>query len=325
MKTFLEIINFTIRENRQDYPMKTSNLRKSITSDRAATEARRIILIVIGAILAAFGYAVFQVPYNLAAGGVGGVSLIINNFTGWPVGTLYFVLNLPLLVLGYRQLGRWSFVARTLLGVTVFAIFTDLFVVLMPNILNPFPPTDDILLSAIYGGLLGGIGGGLVYRAHASIGGTGIVGRVIQQKTGLPLSQSYIYTDGAILLLMGLVFGWQVSLYGFLILLINGLASDYILEGASITRVVTIVSNRPQDISTALIETLGRGVSFWEVTGAYTGRNHYMLSCTVYRSQVNELRRVIAEVDPEAFVTIGVGHQALGQGFLPLLKRSGSQ
>jgi uncharacterized membrane-anchored protein YitT (DUF2179 family) len=107
-------------------------------------------------------------------------------------------------------------------------------------------------------------------------------------------------------------------------LLINGWASDYTLEGASITRVATIVSNRPQEVSAALIEALGRGVSFWEVTGAYTGQSHYMLSCTVYRSQVNELRRVVAEVDPEAFVTIGVGHQALGQGFLPLLKRSSS-
>ena len=302
--------------------MKTTNIRQSLTNDRLITETRRIVLIVIGAILAAFGYAVFQVPYDLAAGGVGGVSLIINNFTQWPVGILYFVLNLPLLALGYRQLGRWPFVARTLLGVTVFAIFTDLFIAIMPQILSPFPPTEDILLSAIYGGLLGGIGGGMVYRAHASIGGTGIVGRVIQQKTGLPLSQSYIYTDGAILLLMGIVFGWQVSLYGFLILLINGLASDYILEGASITRVATIVSNRPRKVSMALIESLGRGVSFWEVTGAYTGSSHYMLSCTVYRSQVNELRRVVAEADPDAFVTIGISHQALGQGFLPLLKRS---
>ena len=301
--------------------MKNTHLRKALTGDRVIIETRRVLLILIGAILAAFGYAVFQVPYDLAAGGVGGVSLIINNFTGWPVGTLYFVLNLPLLVLGYRQLGRWPFVARTLLGVTIFAIFTDLFLAIMPQFLDPFPPTDDILLSAIYGGLLGGIGGGMVYRAHASIGGTGIVGRVIQQKTSLPLSQSYIYTDGAILLLMGLVFGWQVSLYGFLILLINGLASDYILEGASITRVATIVSNRPQKVSKALIVALGRGVSFWEVTGAYTGTSHYMLSCTIYRSQVNELRRVVAEVDPEAFVTIGVSHQALGQGFLPLLKR----
>lgn len=304
--------------------MKLTNFRRSITGDRTVVEVRRVLLIVIGAILASFGYAVFQVPYNLAAGGVGGVSLIINNFTGWPVGTLYFLLNLPLLVLGYRQLGRWSFVARTLLGVAVFAIFTDLFGVIVPQILKPFPPTDDILLSAIYGGLLGGIGGGLVYRAHASIGGTGIVGRVIQQKTSLPLSQSYIYTDGTILLVMGLVFGWQVSLYGFLILLINGLASEYILEGASITRVATIVSNRPQEVADALIEALGRGVSFWEVTGAYTGRNHYMLSCTIYRSQVNELRRVVAEVDPEAFVTIGISHQALGHGFLPLIKRGSS-
>lgn len=301
--------------------MKASSLPLRLNRSDAWTEIRRALLIIIGAIIAAFGYAVFQVPYNLAAGGVGGIGLIINHFTGWPVGTLYFLLNLPLLVLGYRQLGRLPFVARTLLGVVTFSVVTDLFGLYLPQALVPFPPTDDVLLSAIYGGLLGGIGGGLIYRAHASIGGTSIIGRVIQQRTGLPLSQSYIYTDGTILFVMGLVFGWQVSLYGLLMLLINGLTSDYILEGASITRVATIVSNNPQEIANAIIGELGRGVSFWEVTGAYTGQVHTMLSCTVYRSQVSELRRVVAEVDPAAFVTIGVGHQALGQGFQPL--RSG--
>jgi uncharacterized membrane-anchored protein YitT (DUF2179 family) len=301
--------------------MKVSSLLPRLNRGDVWTELRRALLIIIGAVIAAFGYAVFQVPYNLAAGGVGGIGLIINHFTGWPVGTLYFLLNLPLLVLGYRQLGRLPFVARTLLGVVVFSVVTDLFGLFLPQVMEPFPPTDDVLLSAIYGGLLGGIGGGLIYRAHASIGGTSIIGRVIQQRTGLPLSQSYIYTDGTILFVMGLVFGWQVPLYGLLMLLINGLTSDYILEGASITRVATIVSNNPQEIASAIIGELGRGVSYWEVTGAYTGQAHTMLSCTVYRSQVSELRRVVAEVDPAAFVTISVGHQALGQGFQPL--RSG--
>lgn len=301
--------------------MKALSLSANLNWSTVWTELRRVLLIIIGAVIAAFGYAVFQVPFNLAAGGVGGISLIINNYTGWPVGALYFLFNLPLLVLGYRQLGRLPFVARTLLGVVTFSVSTDLFGHFLPQLVEPFPPTDDVLLSAIYGGLLGGIGGGLIYRAHASIGGTSIIGRVIQQRTGLPLSQSYIYTDGTILFVMGLVFGWQVPLYGLLILLINGLASDYILEGASITRVVTIVSNHPQKTADAIIQELGRGVSFWEVTGAYTGQSRFMLSCTVYRSQVSELRRVVAEVDPTAFVTIGVGHQALGQGFQPL--RSG--
>lgn len=296
---------------------RLAKLRRN-RSPRLASELRRMSLLVAGSILAAFGYATFQVPHNLAAGGLGGISLIIRHFTGLPVGALYLLLNLPLLAIGFRGLGRWRFVWRTLVASALFSAFTDLFGYLLPSLLDPFPLTDDLLLSAVYGGIIGGIGGGMVFRAGSTMGGTGIIGRLLQMKTGQPLSQVYFYSDGAILLAMGLVFGWQVTLYGLLMLFINGLASDYTLEGPSVTRVATIVTNHPQEMSDALIRTLGRGVSYWEVTGAYTGQKRTMLSCTMYRPQVGDIKRVVSEVDPEAFLTIGVSHHAMGKGFIPL-------
>jgi uncharacterized membrane-anchored protein YitT (DUF2179 family) len=278
----------------------------------------RLLLLIVGVFLAAFGFAVFLAPHNLAAGGIAGISVIINYYTGWPLGTLYFVLNLPLMVLGFPVLGRWPFVVRTLIAAALFALFTDLLTVLLPQVLVPFPPTDDLLLSGLYGGVLGGLGAGLVYRTGSTVGGTSIIGRIIQSRTGQPLSQSFIYTDGVILLAMGLVFGWQVPLYGLLILVINGLASDYALEGVSVTRVATIITNYPEEMSAALIASLGRGVSYWPVTGGYTGEQHFLVTCTLYRSQMRDIRRVVARVDPNAFVTIGISHQALGKGFRPL-------
>jgi uncharacterized membrane-anchored protein YitT (DUF2179 family) len=289
---------------------------------RLVSEGRRALFLIVGTALAAFGFAVFQVPYNLAAGGIGGVSLIINNYTGWPVGVLFFLLNIPLLALGFKHLGRWPFVARTAIAAALFSVFTDLFILWVPRVLEPFPPAEDILLSTIYGGILGGIGGGLVYRAGSTMGGTGIIGRWIQFRTGQPLSQIYIYTDGGILVAMGLVFGWAVTLYGLLMLFINGMASDYILEGPSSTRVATIVTNHPEKMAAALIATLDRGASYWEVTGGYSGRRHYLVTCTISRPQVTEVKHLVAKVDPEAFVTIAVGHQALGKGFTPLKKES---
>ncbi len=283
-------------------------------------QAQRILLLVIGTTMAAFGFAVFQAPYNLAAGGISGISLIINNFTGWPVGTLYFVLNIPLLAFGFKYLGRWPFVARTGIAAALFAILTDLFTLWMPQLLTPFPLAEDILLSAIYGGILGGIGGGLVYRSGSTMGGTGIIGRIIQQRSGLPLSQIYIYTDGAILLAMGLVFGWPVTLYGMLMLFINGLASDYVLEGPSSARVANIITNHPQKMAEALIALLGRGVTYWEVIGGFSGQKRYLVTCTITRPQVAELKHIVANVDTHAFVTIALGHQALGTGFMPLHK-----
>lgn len=284
----------------------------------SSEKAQSLFLLTLGAILAALGYALFQVPYNIAAGGVGGISIIINNFTGWPIGTLFLVLNIPLLVLGYFYLGRWPFVIRTLIGVIIFSTVTDLFVVYLPHLLPQYPLTNDVLLSAIYGGLVGGIGGGLVYRSGSTLAGTGIIGRIIQQKTGTPLSQIYLYTDSAIVLLAGAIFGWEIALYALLTLFLSGLVSDYTLEGPSSVRTATIITGRPNQVSRALMTDLHKGVSEWQIKGGYSGNTYAMLACTIYRPQVTDLKRIIAKVDPQAFVTIGVAHQAHGAGFTPL-------
>jgi uncharacterized membrane-anchored protein YitT (DUF2179 family) len=281
---------------------------------------RRFLLLFIGVLISALGYSLFQVPFNLAAGGVSGISIIIAEFTGWRIGAMILLMNVPLWFLGYHYLGGWRFLWRTIAAVVIFSAAIDLFNGYLPQLLDEFPITDDILLSALYGGIIGGIGGGLVYRAGGTMGGTSIVGRILQLKTGTPLSQIYFYTDGLIILVAGLVFGWEVALYALLTLFLNGLASDYTLEGPSSVRTATIITDRPDKVARALIDGLGRGVSQWEITGAYTGQSHTMLLCTVYRPQVNELKELVAESDREAFVTIGTAHQALGFGFSPLRK-----
>ena len=285
---------------------------------RAGQQISSLVVMVTGVLLAALGYSLFQVPYHIAAGGVGGISIIVNSFTGWPVGAIYLVLNIPLLVLGYFHLGRWAFIIRTLIAVLVFSTAADLFLAYLPGMLETYPITQNVLLSAIYGGLVGGIGGGLNYRAGGTMGGTAIIGRIIQKKTGFPLSQVYLYTDGIIVLTAGAVFGWELALYALLTLFLTGMVSDYTLEGPSSVRTATIITNNPEPVAQALINELGRGVSQWQVTGSYTGETRTMLTCTIYRPQVNDLKRIVGQADARAFVTIGVGHQAFGAGFSPL-------
>lgn len=281
-------------------------------------EARRLVLLVVGAVVSALGFSLFQVPYNLAAGGVTGIAILINHFTGWPVSWLYLLMNVPLFVIGFRFLGGWRFLFSTALVVVLFSFFTGWFDQNLPAYLASYPITDNILLSAIYAGLVGGIGGGLVYWAGATLGGTAIVGRIIQVKSGLSLSQIYLFVDGAIVLAAGLVFGWETALYAWLTLLLSGIATDYVLEGPSRTRTATIITSNPAPIMDALIHQLGRGVSHWQVTGGYSGEARTVVLCTVYRPQVNDLKRVVARLDPEAFVTIGTVQEALGKGFSEL-------
>lgn len=277
-------------------------------------------VIVVGSILAALGYSLFQVPFNLAAGGVGGLSIIINKFTGISEGLLFFLFNIPLLVLGFYKLGRWYFLIFTLLSVLIFSVASDLCIRFVLPVISENPITEDMLLSSIYGGLIGGIGGGLVLRVGGSTGGTNVLGKLIHQKYGFPMSQSYLITDAAIILFAAIVFSWDVGLHALLSLFLNGLASDYVFEGPSIIRIATIITDKPEDVADVLIKRLNRGVSAWQVKGLYTGEQHYMLYCAIYRSQINLLKHIVAKTDDKAFVVIGDGHQALGKGFIPLKK-----
>ncbi|MBX3052145.1 MAG: YitT family protein [Caldilineaceae bacterium] len=282
---------------------------------------RQFTLLLIGALLSAFAYAVFQVPFNIAAGGIGGVSIVVNHYTGLSVGMLYALMNIPLLILGFFQLGRWGFLFKTVFSVALFSLATDYISLYLPLYAPQFPLTGDLLLNTIYGGIVGGIGAGLIFRAGATMGGTGIVGRVIQMRTGTPLSQVYLWTDGLIVITMGIVFGWEVSLYAMLAVFLSGLASDYTLEGPSSVRTASIITNCPEEMTAALMAGLDRGASRWEITGGYTGETRHMIFCTIFRPQVNDLKRIVGQIDENAFVIIGDAHQALGSGFVALRRK----
>ena len=298
-----------------DQSSNNANLKRIIF------ETGKILAIVMGGLITALGFALFQVPHQIAAGGIAGVGIIVNHFTGFPVGTFYLLLNLPLMVLGFFYLGRWLFILRTLIAVLVFSVATDAFIAVLPETLSTYPVSNDVLLCSIYAGILAGVGGGLLYHAGSTTGGTAIVGRILQLKTGIPLSQVYLYTDGIIIGAAGLLFGWEVALYAMLTLVLSGMVADYTLEGPSSIRVATIITNQPKDVSQALMTRLNRGVSSWEIVGEYSGQKRTMLMCTIFRPQVPALKQVIAEVEPSAFVTIASGYQAMGEGFMKLRPR----
>jgi uncharacterized membrane-anchored protein YitT (DUF2179 family) len=278
-------------------------------------ELRRFVLLVTGTLVTALAFSVFQEPYNLAAGGVSGIGLIVNTFTGWSVASFYFITNIPLLALGFFYLGRWRFLVNTVFAVFIFSAAIEFFARYLPGYADQWPLTNNVLLSAIYAGLVGGIGEGLIYAAGATTGGTAIIGRIVQQRTGTPLSQVYLFVDGAIILVAAFVFGWEIALYALLTLMLSGMAADYVLEGPSRARTALIVTNKPDELIRAIDEQLGRGASQWDATGGYQGEKRTIVMCAIYRPQVNDLKAIIAQIDPTAFVTIGMTQQVLGLGF----------
>jgi uncharacterized membrane-anchored protein YitT (DUF2179 family) len=272
------------------------------------TYLREFALITAGALLLALSVDLFLAPADIAPGGVSGLAIILNDRLGWPIGVTMLVLNVPLLAVGFRYLGRFPFLLRTAYLVVVYSLGVDG----LARILPAGGISDNALLNALYGGVVGGIGTGLVYRGGGSVAGTGILGRVVQLRTGMPISQVYLLTDGGVILLAALTFGWEEGLFALLALFVWGLATDYLLEGPSVVRTAFIVTDHPDRVAESIMRRLSLGVTAWPAEGKYTQAEHTVLFCTVSRPEVDALRRAVSEADSTAFLVIGHGHQATG-------------
>ena len=275
--------------------------------------ARDYGFILIGALLQALAMDLFLVPGQLAAGGVSGAAQIINRFTGWPIGVMIIIGNMPLLILGWRGLGGRRFMVRTVIAVLAYATLLDALRSVLPPGLTHAP-----VLNSLYGGVVGGVGLGLVLRAQATSGGTDILARLLGQWRGIPLSQSYLITDALVVLVAGLAFSWTLALYALVSLYVSGLAAEVAAEGSAVVRTATIISSKPEAVAAQILKDLARGVTAWPGVGMYSGQPRHILFCAVSRAEVGQLKGIVREVDPGAFVVIGLAHEALGEGFKPL-------
>ena len=279
---------------------------------------RDYALITAGAILQALAWRLFMVPQHLANGGIAGLAQIINYYTGWPLGVMVFIGNLPLFILGWRYLGGPRFAMRTAYAVFVISFFTDTLPLL------PFFPstglTQDLVLNALYGGVITGIGYGLVYRGQGTSGGTDILARILTNWWNIPISQSYLVTDALTIFLAGLSFSWENALYSLLILYISGVAAEGSTEGSNVVRTVVIITNNPAPVTERILMDMERGVTLLDGKGAYTGEGRTILYSVVTRSEVEHIKSLVRAADPQAFIVIGQAHEVLGEGFKPLMK-----
>jgi len=275
-------------------------------------------LILVGSTILAVSMHLFFIPNQLVAGGLSGTAQIINSFTGWPIGTLTFVLNIPLFILGWRYLGGRRFLARTVIASFLFSAILDGLKLLWPDV----HLTDDLALNALYGGVTAGVGVGLLFRARATSGGTDILARILEKRLGLPLSQAYLYTDGLVVFVAGLAFGWERALYAVIGLYVGGVVTEVTVNGSNIMRVATIITGKPETVAERILAEMERGVTEWTGKGMYTGRERHVLLCAVSRAEIVPLKSIIHEADPEAFVIIGKAQEVLGEGFRSLTESS---
>lgn len=270
------------------------------------------LYIILGCVVQAVGMAVFMVPAKLVSGGISGLAQVINHFTGWPIGIMTLIGNIPVLMIGWKYLGRLQFAVRTLTAVFLFSVFTDILYYFIPD-----PTlTGDLFLNTIFGAVLMGIGFGLVYLGGGTSGGSDIIGRILNQRVGLSISASYLVCDTLPILLGAIVFGWELALYALIAIYINGKAAEVVSEGNSSFRQTYIISDAYEEIARQIMAQMDHGVTLLHGAGGYSGHEKEILYCVIYRGEVNAMKKLVAEADPRAFMIVGQVNEVLGEGFL---------
>jgi uncharacterized membrane-anchored protein YitT (DUF2179 family) len=263
--------------------------------------------ILLGAILVAVGLEIFLVPNQVIDGGVVGISIMLAHLSGWNLGIFLFVLNLPFFFLGYKQIGK-TFAVSTLFGVIAMSLGTVW--------LHPVPPlTEDPLLAAVFGGIIIGVGVGLVIRYGGSLDGTEILAIMVNKKIPFSVGQTVMFFNIFILGSAGFVFGWDRAMYSLIAYFIAFKAIDITIEGFEETKSVWIISEKSKDLGDAILNRLGRGVTYLNGEGAYTGDGKKVIFCVVTRLEEAKLKAIVEDIDPAAFLAIGNIHEVRGESF----------
>lgn len=267
--------------------------------------------IVVGSLLVAVGTNLFFVPNKVVSGGVTGIAIIAHYLAGTPVGLVTALLNVPLLIVGWRWGGGMRFFVRTLVAVVVLSAGIDLTAPYLQ------PPTTDRLLVICYGGLLDGFGMGLVFRGRGTTGGTDVLARIANRFFGLGIGQTLLAINVLIFGGAAFIFGAEPVMVALALAFVSARTLDVVQAGFAASRQALIISSRPEEIKEAVFAFLRRGVTVLPAVGGYTGEPRPILYVVVAAHEVGRLKRRVAEVDPKAFVAISTAQEVLGEGFAP--------
>ncbi len=269
--------------------------------------ALRSIMMLLGASLVSIGLEIFLVPNNIIDGGIVGISIIAAHLFHLPLGAFLFLLNLPFLFVGYKQIGK-TFALSTLFSVFVMSVGT--------TFLHPVPPiTIDPLLAAVFGGIILGIGVGLVIRSGGSLDGTEIIAILFTKKSPFSVGEMVMFFNVFILGSAGFVFGWNNAMYSLIAYYIAYKMIDVTIEGFNESKSVWVISDKHKEIGVSIISRLGRGVTYLNGEGAFTGDDKKVIFCVINRLEEAKLKTIVEEIDSAAFLAVGNIHDVKGGRF----------
>ncbi len=270
---------------------------------------KKNLLILLGTFTIALSLDLFLVPADIAPGGLSGVAIMLHHLFHIPVGVSILCLNVPILLWGLRHFST-GFVLSSLFGMTALSLLTDSLAFLRPI-------TGDLILSAVYGGGLMGLGLGIVFTAGSTTGGTDIAAQILKKKfPSVSVGKFVLIIDAFIVSLAGLTFGkWEVILYSAVALYICTYIIDLMVEGIDFAKAAYIISDKAPEISKEISQNLVRGTTALKASSHFTGADKTVLLCVVKKYQLSKLKQIIKDVDPNAFVILSDTREVLGNGF----------
>ena len=272
---------------------------------------------IFGCIMYALSTRLFLAPNSIIAGGVSGLSVLINKF--FPVleiGMISIIINIPILLGGLKFQG-WKFIIRCLITIVTLGLITDLFM-LLPKM------TSDGVLASLYGGVCQGIGIGLFVRYEFSSGGTELLGRLISHMVKVLKIPVCVGILDAIIVVLGAILTKNPNnmLYALIVVFVSTKVSEIILVGLEKSKLCIIVSDKGEEIATTLLQKSPRGVTMLDGEGMYTRKQHNVLLTCVKNAQLTQLKQIVKEIDEHAFIIINESVEVRGQGFKDLNEKN---
>lgn len=268
---------------------------------------KHLLGIILGASIVSASINTLIIPNQIADGGITGIAIILHYLFKWPVSWIILALNLPLFILGLKMVGR-KFLIFSVLGVGILSATLSLTTHLPPL-------THDTLLAAISGGVVSGIGMGIIFRSRGSLGGTDILAVLFARTTPFSVGQILLGIDAVIFIVVAILFKPEMAMYAMIYMFIATRVVDLVQEGLSHSKAVMVVTVRPQEIANEIMDKLERGVTLFQATGAFSGDAKQVVYCVISRTELSQVKEIVRERDPLAFVAISEVPEVVGEGF----------
>ncbi len=272
-------------------------------------QARRYFMIALGCLLGSIGFNLFLIPSHLLSGGLSGIAIILYYMTDWPVGVQLLVYNLPILYLAYRFFGK-LYAVDTIVGTVMFSAAID-----FTSFVVQYELVHDVMLNAIFGGVLAGIGFGIVFKADANTGGLDVLGAIVKKYYSIDMGTVVFVLNMVVIALSACMFSLEAALFTLVSIYVTAELTNRVAAGFNREKYIIIVSGRSGQIGEAVMERMQRGVTYLNGRGGFLRERKDILFIVVSLTQVSRVKAIVDEYDTEAFMIVSDTSEVMGRGF----------